>query len=80
MKMVIESGLLAIQSGLLKSQVFVGDGSDKEDLFVGLESGKDALVEHYLTQAMENVARLVHRLCTGAAFFSSMSLIVRGQN
>ncbi|CAM6087801.1 unnamed protein product [Calypogeia fissa] len=60
MKMVIESGLLAIQSGLLKSQVFVGDGSDTEDLFVGLKSGKDALVERYLTQAMENVARYLH--------------------
>jgi hypothetical protein len=58
MKMVIESGLLAIQSGLLKSQVFVGDGSETEGLFVGLKTGKESLVEHYLTKAMENVARL----------------------
>ncbi|BBM96839.1 vacuolar protein sorting-associated protein 3 [Marchantia polymorpha subsp. ruderalis] len=61
MVMVIESGLLAIKSGLLaQTQLLGGDGSKSEDLYLGTKSGKDALVERYLILAMQNVARYLN--------------------
>ncbi|KAL2652733.1 hypothetical protein R1flu_020861 [Riccia fluitans] len=58
MTMVIESGLLAIKSGLLAQTQLMGvNGPNTEDLYLGSKSGKDALAERYLSLAMQHVAR-----------------------